>query len=294
MYSSSLVLTCFYLLSVILKLNQVKCLEDKRRLSNYNEFNSTHLLSNVNQKINFKTEFNSVYNFVNLLFSFFKNSNSLISNDRPQRGSIEQFDQSDSIHLVNKLSKLNLDHSNQFKNKYGISKRLNKIKLTKFNFKLNLKDVFDKIYESNYTNFCACPPDLRNAYHSLQDPINDNEVTDCIYLPNSTVEYQCKNRSENQFKSESKNLPKNESKKKRTNQIVLNKLICDLNPNTNKLEWIIDVYDQLIDLDERFIYEDQFTDDQKKNDWDETVNIKSTQLYDFDIQFLKCEQCKLI
>lgn len=141
----------------------------------------------------------------------------------------------------------------------------------------NLKQIFHTVYESNYAHFCPCPPRLKGARHSLEGAEGDKTATECIYLPLTTVQYWCTRTA------------------KKQNSQTVDRLICDLDPITNRLGWIIDADDKLLDLDDLLLaYRDQFTDDQ--TGWNETMEIRaqSAQLSEFSIEFVQCNDRKLI
>ena len=189
---------------------------------------------------------------------------------------------SDLFNISSKVSSSNLNHSSYISSNItsdrSSTKSIDESTIEKRSkFKLNstrLEKTFYRTYKSNYAHFCACPPKLANAYHSLQDRTHDSEDTECIYLPLTIVEYEC-----------------NKNAKRLNDQIVINRLVCDLNQETHRLDWIMSADERLVDLDERLVYSDQFTDQQN-----EIIEIKSQSIHlsDFNvIEFLQCE-CKLI
>lgn len=139
----------------------------------------------------------------------------------------------------------------------------------------DLNQIFHKVYESNYAHFCPCPPELAGARHSLEGA-EDRTITECIYLPLTTVQYRC-----------------SQTTKKQSSQTV-DRLICDLNRTTNRLNWIIDVDDKLLDLDDLLVYRDQFTVNQTGRNETMEIRAQSAQLADFSIEFLQCNDRKLI
>ena len=131
----------------------------------------------------------------------------------------------------------------------------------------DLKQIFDKVYKSNYVHFCPCPPELSGAHHSLKNA-EDRTVTECIYLPLTTVQYRCIQTASSKQSSR-----------------VVDRLICDLNQNTNQLDWIIDEDDLLV-------YRDQFTSNQRSQN--EEIGAQSAHSSDFRIEFLQCNRRKWI
>lgn len=240
--------------------------------------NSHYLKANSSSYINKVRNYFSKFNFLNL----FKSDNMSPFKTTDQL----QLDQQNLIDLINKSNKFNLEHSDylrikKFKKLENETKKSMRTKL-----KTDLLSTFSKVYESKYPQFCSCPPKLQNANHNLEDFKYDKEDTDCIYLPSTAVEYYCR---------------KGTRRKNSINKIVINKLICNLNENTNRLEWIIDIDDKLIDLDDRLVYSDELVinnkldefDSRSFNDEELEIRLQSTNLSEFSFQFLQCA-CKLI
>ena len=139
----------------------------------------------------------------------------------------------------------------------------------------DLNQFFHKVYESNYAHFCPCPPELAGAHHSLEGA-EDRTITECIFLPLTTVQYRCVRKA-----------------KKQSGQIV-NRLICDLDRTTNRLNWIIEADDKLLDLDDLLVYRDRFTAVQTGRNETMEIQAQSANLSEFSVEFLQCNDRKLI
>lgn len=75
-------------------------------------------------------------------------------------------------------------------------------------------------------------------------------------------------------------------KTKKQSDPTVNRLVCDLDPITNRLGWIIDA-DELLDPDDRVpAFQDQFTGDVRRN--------KTTEIRTKSVRFLQCNDRKLI
>ena len=140
----------------------------------------------------------------------------------------------------------------------------------------DLNQIFHKVYESNYAHFCACPPELSKARHSLEGA-EDRTITECIYLPLTTVHYRCISGY---------------MARKQGSQVV-DRLVCDLNPSTNRLDWIVDTDDKLFDLDDLPVYRYQLTVGRSGRNETMEIRAQSVQLSDFSVEFLQCNDRKL-